>query len=196
MSAPPAPSNTDVIAAMRRWVDKAVIGLNLCPFAKAVQVKGQVRYVVSDARTADALLADLGTELELLHATPPEQTDNTLLIHPHVLGEFFDFQTFLPRADAALKKARLVGEIQIASFHPHYQFADTDPEAISNYTNRAPFPTLHLLREASIERAVESVPAESIYENNIQTLTKLGHAGWEKLGIKPAGTPEAGRVED
>ena len=100
MSAPPAPSNTDILCAMRHWMDKAVIGLNLCPFAKAVQLKGQVRYVVSDARTADALLSDLKAELEFLRGTPPEQTDNTLLIHPHVLGEFFDFQTFLPRADA------------------------------------------------------------------------------------------------
>ncbi len=187
MSAPPAPSNTDILCAMRHWVDKAVIGLNLCPFAKAVQLKGQVRYVVSDARTADALLSDLKAELEFLRGTPPEQTDNTLLIHPHVLGEFFDFQTFLPRADAVLKKSHLVGEIQIASFHPHYQFADAEPDAIGNYTNRAPYPTLHLLREASIERAVQSIPADAIYENNIETLTKLGHAGWEKLGINPAG---------
>ena len=184
MSAPPAPSNTDILCAMRHWVDKAVIGLNLCPFAKAVQLKAQVRYVVSDARTADTLLSDLKAELEFLRGTPPEQTDNTLLIHPHVLGEFFDFQTFLPRADAVLKKSHLVGEIQIASFHPHYQFADAEPDAIGNYTNRAPYPTLHLLREASIERAVQSIPADAIYENNIETLTKLGHAGWEKLGIK------------
>lgn len=176
---------------MRRWVDKAVIGLNLCPFAKAVQIKGQVRYVVSDARTADALLADLKTELEFLHVTPPEQTDNTLLIHPCVLGEFLDFKTFLPRANAVLKKVRLAGEIQIASFHPHYQFADSEPDAISNYTNRAPYPTLHLLREASIERAASSFPTETIYENNIETLNKLGHAGWEKLGIRPTPPSEA-----
>ena len=187
MAEPSVPSTADIIAATRYWVDKAVIGLNLCPFAKAVQVKGQVRYVVSEARTAEALLADLKTELEFLQAASPEQTDNTLIIHPHVLGEFFDFQTFLPRAKAALKKAWLVGEIQIASFHPQYQFADTEPDAISNYTNRAPYPTLHLLREASIERAVQSIPADAIYENNIETLTKLGHAGWEKLGINPAG---------
>lgn len=183
MSAPPAPSDTEVIAAMRRWVDRAVIGLNLCPFAKAVQVKGQVRYVVSNARTAEALLADLKAELELLHATPPEQTDNTLLTHPHVLGEFYDFQAFLPRTDAVLRKAHLVGEIQIASFHPHYQFAESEPDAISNYTNRAPYPTLHLLREASIERATEAFPIETIYEHNIKTLTQLGQAGWEKLGL-------------
>ncbi len=191
MSELPVP-HAEIIAAMRRWVDRAVIGLNLCPFAKAVQVKGQVRYVVSEARTADALLADLKAELELLHATPPEQIDNTLLIHPHVLGEFYDFQTFLPRADATVKKAHLVGEIQIASFHPHYQFADSEADAISNYTNRAPYPTLHLLREASIERAAEAFPTETIYENNVETLTKLGHAGWEKLGIGPAGPTELG----
>ncbi len=137
MAEPSVPSTADIIAATRYWVDKAVIGLNLCPFAKAVQVKGQVRYVVSEARTAEALLADLKTELEFLQAASPEQTDNTLIIHPHVLGEFFEFQSFLPRANAALKKAWLVGEIQIASFHPQYQFADTEPDAIGNYTNRA-----------------------------------------------------------
>ena len=185
MSAPPTPSNTDILCAMRYWVDKAVIGLNLCPFAKAVQLKAQVRYVVSDARTADALLSDLKAELEFLRGTPPEQTDNTLLIHPHVLGEFFDFQTFLPRADAVLKKSHLVGEIQIASFHPHYQFADAEPDAISNYTNRAPFAMLHLLREASVEKAVEAFPeAETIFEENIKTLEKLGHAGWKALGLQ------------
>ncbi|NBV20958.1 MAG: DUF1415 domain-containing protein [Proteobacteria bacterium] len=186
MSEPPIPSDADIIAAMRHWVDKAVIGLNLCPFAKAVQVKGQVRYVVSHAPTAEALLTDLKAELELLQATPPEQIDNTLLIHPKVLGEFLDFQAFLPRTNAVLKKARLVGEIQIASFHPQYQFADSEPDALSNYTNRAPYPTQHLLREASIARAVEAYPTDTIYERNIETLDQLGQAGWDKLGIRPA----------
>ena len=193
MSAPPAPSNTDILCAMRHWVDKAVIGLNLCPFAKAVQLKGQVRYVVSDARTADALLSDLKAELEFLRGTPPEQTDNTLLIHPNVLQEFFGFQTFLARADAAVRKAKLDGVIQVASFHPEYQFADTAPDDLGNLTNRAPYPTLHLLRETSIEQAVKTYSAaETIYERNQATLNTLGRAGWEKLGIKPASSPAAG----
>ncbi|MBI3878508.1 MAG: DUF1415 domain-containing protein [Verrucomicrobia bacterium] len=190
MSAPQPPSAADAIAATRNWVEKAVIGLNLCPFAKAVHLKGQVRYVVSAARTEDALLADLKTELAFLHATPAEEVDDTLLIHPHALGEFDDFKNFLPRANTTLRKAGLVGEIQIASFHPHYQFADAEPDDITNFTNRAPYPTLHLLREASIERAVQAFPAaDAIYETNRETMKKLGHAGWKKLvgdeGLEP-----------
>ncbi|GDY23218.1 hypothetical protein LBMAG56_45650 [Verrucomicrobiota bacterium] len=192
MSEPQNISSAAVIAAMRHWVERAVIGLNLCPFAKAVHLKGQIRYVVSEARTQDALLAELKTELQFLHATPAEQTDNTLLIHPQVLTEFTEFKTFLPRADAALRRAGLIGEIQIANFHPQYQFADSEPDDPANYTNRAPYPTLHLLREASLDRAVQAFPdAALIYERNIATLTALGHAGWEKLQIKPA-APGAG----
>lgn len=187
MSEPQATSSADVIAAMRHWVDRAVIGLNLCPFARAVQLKGQVRYVVSEARTPDALLADLKTELQFLHTTPAEQTDNTLLIHPQVLAEFADFKTFLPRADAALRRAGLVGEIQLANFHPHYQFADSEPDDLTNFTNRAPHPTLHLLREATIERAVAAFPAAGeIYGKNLETMKRLGHAGWENLQIQAA----------
>ena len=187
MSEPQIATAAAVIAAMRHWVERAVIGLNLCPFARAVQVKGQVRYIVSDARTPDALLADLKTELQFLHTTPAEQTDNTLLIHPSVLTEFTEFKAFLPRADAALRRTGLVGEIQLANFHPDYQFADSEPDDLGNYTNRAPYPTLHLLREASLDRAVQAFPdAASIYERNIATLKALGHAGWESLQIKPA----------
>ena len=187
MSEPQNISSAEVIAAMRHWVERAVIGLNLCPFAKAVHLKGQIRYVVSEARTPDALLADLKTELQFLHTTPAEQTDNTLLIHPCVLTEFAEFKTFLPRADAALRRAGLVGEIQIANFHPQYQFVDSEPDDLANYTNRAPYPTLHLLREASLDRAVQAFPdAGAIYERNIATLKALGRAGWESLHIKPA----------
>ena len=187
MSEPAAPSDDAVIAAMRHWVEAAVIGLNLCPFAKPVQRKGQVRYVVSSARTEDQLLADLRTELAHLHATPAEVTDNTLLIHPHVLEEFFVFQTFLSRAEATVRKAGLRGVIQIASFHPQYQFAECESDDLGNFTNRAPYPTLHLLREASIEQAVQSYPAaESIYDRNMATLKTLGPEGWAALQIKPA----------
>jgi hypothetical protein len=183
---PPAPSTDPVVVATRLWLEKAVIGLGLCPFAKAVHVRGQVRYFVSEARTEDALLGDLRAELQVLHAADPAQVDTTLLIHPHVLQDFADYNAFLDLADDALADAGLVGEIQVASFHPRYQFAGTGPDDIGNFTNRSPYPTLHLLREASISRAVRSGPdAATIYEANIATLEKLGHDGWTKLGLTP-----------
>jgi uncharacterized protein len=175
-----------VIAATREWLDKAVIGLNLCPFAKAVTVKDQVRFVVSRAPHLDGLLEDLDRELELLAAADPELVDTTLLIHPALLPDFLDFNDFMQLAEAAVGDHGLQGVIQIASFHPAFQFEGTAPDDIGNFTNRAPFPTLHLLREASIERAVAAFPeAEAIYERNIDTLKGLGHAGWQALWRKP-----------
>ena len=171
-----------VVAAMREWIEKAVIGLNLCPFAKAVYVKNQVRYVVSRAPHLDGFLEDLDRELDFLTAADPAEIDTTLLIHPALLPDFLDFNDFLQLADAAVGEHGLDGVIQIASFHPHFQFEGTEPDDIGNYTNRAPFPTLHLLREASIERAVAAFPeAETIYARNIETLQALGHAGWQAL---------------
>jgi len=179
-------SDEDVIAATRQWIEKAVIGLNLCPFAKAVYVKNQVRYVVSRAPHLDGLLEDLDRELDFLAAADPEEIDTTLLIHPTLLPDFLDFNDFLQLAEAAVDEHGLEGVIQLASFHPQFQFADTAPDDIGNYTNRAPFPTLHLLREASIERAVAAFPeAETIYQRNIETLKALGHAGWNALWDKP-----------
>jgi hypothetical protein len=176
-----------IVAATRNWLEKAVIGLNLCPFAKAVYVKEQVRYVVSNATTPEALLETLMDELQLLSDTDPEVTDTTLLIHPFVLGDFLDYNEFLDVADAAVEDMQLDGELQVASFHPQYQFAETDINDISNYTNRAPYPILHLLREDSIERAVEAFPeAAEIFDKNIATLEKLGHDGWDKLDVGPA----------
>lgn len=176
---------TDPIAATREWVDKAVIGLNLCPFAKAVQIKGQVRYVLSSATDTAALAAELEAELQHLAATDPEETDTTLIIHPQVLNDFLDFNDFLEEADELLERLGLEGTLQVASFHPRYQFAGTDPQDITNYTNRAPYPTLHLLREESIDRAVEAFPdAEAIYERNMETLQRLGLDGWAAL-FKP-----------
>jgi hypothetical protein len=181
------PPDDAILAATRDWVRHAVIGLNLCPFAKAVEQRGQVRYVISHARREEELLADLRNELAHLAATPAEVTNDTLLIHPEVLQEFFEFQQFLARANAAVRKAGLEGVIQIASFHPDYQFADTEPDDITNCTNRAPYPTLHLLREASIAEAVKSdATAEGIYERNQATMRALGKEGWQKLGICPA----------
>jgi uncharacterized protein len=174
------------IAATREWLDKAVIGLNLCPFAKAATVKNQVRFVVSRAPHLDGLLEDLDRELELLAAADPDVVDTTLLIHPTLLPDFLDFNDFMQLAEAAVGDHGLQGVIQIASFHPAFQFEGTAPDDIGNYTNRAPFPILHLLREASIERAVAAFPeAETIYERNIDTLKALGHAGWQALWRKP-----------
>ena len=173
-----------VIIATRVWLEKAVIGLNLCPFAKAVHVKGQIRYTVSNAHTPPDLVRDLVQELQHLAATDAEQTDTTLLIHPHVLSDFLDYNDFLDTADEVIDELNLAGEIQVASFHPQYQFAGTEADDISNYSNRSPYPTLHLLREASIDKAVAAFPeADDIFETNIATLEKLGHDGWAKLGL-------------
>ncbi|WP_036165972.1 DUF1415 domain-containing protein [Massilia sp. 9096] len=188
MSTPNLNADDDaIVAATRRWVERAVIGLNLCPFAKAVYVKEQVRFVVSPARTPEALLEELMNELQDLADTDPEKVDTTLLIHPFVLNDFLDFNEFLDVADAAIEDMQLDGDIQVANFHPDYQFADTDANDIGNYTNRAPYPILQLLREDSIERAVEAIPdAAEIFEKNIDTLEKLGHEGWDKLDVGPA----------
>lgn len=170
----------------RHWLERAVIGLNLCPFAKAVLVKEQVRFVVSTARSPDALQADLRDELRLLAAADPEVIDTTLLIHPQVLGEFLAFNDFLDVADTTLAELGLEDALQIASFHPHYQFAGTAPQDAENLTNRAPYPTLHLLREASVARAVAAFPeAAAIYQRNIETVQRLGHAGWRALMDAP-----------
>lgn len=182
-SSPPSPASSDVIIeATRTWLEKAVIGLNLCPFAKAVHVKKQIRYRVSNAVAADALMAELEQELQMLAAARPEEIETTLLIHPQVLGDFLDFNDFLFDANTRLVALGLEGEIQIASFHPRYQFADTEPDALENFTNRSPFPILHLLREASIDRAVAAFPeAQEIYLKNIATMEALGVEGWRRL---------------
>lgn len=174
----------EVIAQTKVWLEKAVIGLNLCPFAKGVHIKNQIRYVVSQATTAEALVKDLMAELEVLAEANPEKIDTTLLIHPYVMQDFLDYNDFLEVADATVEELDLDGILQVASFHPDYQFDDAGPDDIENYTNRAPFPTLHLLREDSIDKAVEAFPeAEQIYEKNMQTLRALGHEAWKKLFI-------------
>ena len=177
-----APDSPTVIAETRAWLERAVIGLNLCPFAKAVHAKGQIRYVVSDAAEPEALLAQLLSEMQLLVDTDPAQVDTTLLIHPQVLGDFYDFNDFLGLAEEALADAGHEGVLQIASFHPDFQFAGTDVDDITNATNRAPYPTLHLLREASVDRAVAAFPeADAIFEANIETMEALGPEGWATL---------------
>lgn len=159
-----------------------MIGLALCPFAKAAQVGNRIRYRVSEARSAIVLLDELADELELLQRSDPEQIETTLLIHPYVLTDFLEYNDFLNDADAAIEALNLSGEVQVASFHPQYQFAETAADAIENYTNRSPYPMLHLLREASIARAVDEFPGiESVPDKNIETMRKLGQEGWRRL---------------
>ena len=172
----------DPVAITRRWLERAVIGLNLCPFAKAVVAKDQVRFVLSYATTPEALLAELGEELLRLRDTPAEQIDTTLLIHPQVLGDFLDYNDFLDDADALVEALALDGVLQVASFHPDYQFAGSAPDDVENFTNRAPYPILHLLREDSVARAVAAFPdPDAIVERNIETLRGIGVDGWKKL---------------
>ncbi|MBA0401188.1 MULTISPECIES: DUF1415 domain-containing protein [Stenotrophomonas maltophilia group] len=171
----------DPIAATRLWLERIVIGLNLCPFAKAVYVKDQVRIVLSDATTPEALVEQLAEELVLLRDTPAEQIDTTLIVHPQVLTDFLDYNDFLDNADAAIEALDLQGILQVASFHPDYQFEGVAAGDASNYTNRAPFPTLHLLREDSVARAVDVYPdPDVIVERNIQTLDRIGVDGWHR----------------
>ena len=173
-----------------QWLERAVIGLNLCPFAKAVHVKQQIRWVESAARDPGQLREELVRELEFLAASDPEVVETTLLIHPHVLTDFLDYNDFLDVAETTVEQLDLAGVIQVASFHPQYQFAGTAPSDVENLSNRSPHPMLHLLREDSIDRAIESLPdAATIYQRNIETLRRLGTEGWHRLMAGPGGPP-------
>jgi len=192
-TAPPYPSppttaadasTSAVVAATKVWLERAVIGLNLCPFAKAEFVNERIRYHVSPARSQADLLRDLADELTRLAAADPQVCETTLLIQPEVLSNFAAYNQFLDNADAVLRCLQLEGTFQIASFHPRYQFAGTDVDDITNFTNRSPHPMLHLLREASVARAVAGYPdASHIVERNLATLRRLGAKGWRELGI-------------
>ncbi len=179
-------SDDEVLAATRRWLEQAVIGLNLCPFAKSVYVKNQVRLVVSRARHLDAFLDDLDAELERLKSTPADELDTTLLIHPTLFPDFLVFNDFLDVADSVLADHELEGVVQIAPFHPDFVF-DGEPEGdMSHFTNRSPYPTLHLIREESLARAIESFgDTDVIYERNINVLRQLGPEGWRRLLTGP-----------
>jgi hypothetical protein len=167
-------SDEEVVASTARWVSDFVIGLNLCPFAKAVQTKGQVRYVVSHAESGVRLLEELQRELATLQAADPSELDTTLLVHPHVLRDFFDYNDFLAEVDDLLQELELEGELQVASFHPDYCFAGSAADDPANYTNRSPYPMLHLLREASVTRAVDSYPdTTAIPERNVELLRSM-----------------------
>lgn len=177
-------TENEVLLATRIWLEKLIIGLNLCPFAKAVYAKNKIRYIVSEVSNKNFLIATLKEELLLLKEMPIEEVETTLLIHPYVLQDFLEYNDFLNTADELLEELELDGYIQIASFHPDYQFAEMDSEDITNYTNRSPFPMLHLLREESVDKAVEAFPeAEQIYEKNIETMEHLGKEGLEQLNI-------------
>jgi len=182
------PTPEQAIAETRAWIEQAVIGLNLCPFAKAVHTKGQIRYVVSDDTDPEDLLNTLCEELQFLVKADPAEVDTTLIIHPQVLTDFLDYNDFLDLADQAVEDMGLEGVLQVASFHPQYQFEGTEPDDVGNASNRSPYPTLHLLREASVDRAVDAFPeAERIYETNIETLKRLGPEGWAALQAKIRG---------
>ena len=171
-----------IIALTRRWLEKAVIGLDLCPFAAGPYRDNRVRFVVSEQRTASGLAADLRSELLDLQAADPRRRETTLIVHPWVLTDFIEYNDFLEVCDATVRELGLEGELQVASFHPRYRFADTQPDDIANYTNRSPFPMLHLLREASVERAVGAAgDTDEIYRRNIRTLRELGRPGWLRL---------------
>lgn len=168
----------------KQWLEKAVIGLNLCPFAKAPHVKNLVRIVVSKARHLDGFLEDLDRELQLLGNTPASELETTLLVHPTLFPDFETFNQMLEIADNAVVENELEGIVQIAPFHPDFQFEGTEADDISNYTNRSPYPTLHLIREDSITKAAEAFPdASAIFDRNIALLEKMGHEGWDKLDI-------------
>ena len=180
---------SQVITDSQKWLERAVIGLNLCPFAKSVHVKSLIRYAISDAKSESELLADLQSELIFLNSVSPTITDTTLLIAPMCLHDFLEFNQFILKANKSLTKLDLDGIFQIATLHPQYQFAGTDVDDITNYTNRAPYPTLHLLRESSIDRALQAIPnAESIFEVNMNTMRRIGLEGWRDLGLRVATT--------
>ena len=176
-----------VVSDTQQWLDKAVIGLNLCPFAKAVVAKQQVRMVVCMDSEPEQVLHMLQQELQLLVDTDAAVLDTTLLIAPKLLPDFLAFNEFLFDCESVLQSMELEGVLQIADFHPRYQFAGTQSDDISNFTNRSPYPTLHLLREQSIDKAVAAFPdASLIYERNVEVLEALGRQGWEALGFKQA----------
>ena len=176
---------TIVTQDTQRWLERAVVGLNLCPFAKSVMTKQRIRYRVCASPQPQDLLHALREELLYLSQSDPDVLDTTLLMAPNALPDFLDFNDFLADCDDVLQTLSLDGVLQIADFHPHYQFGGTTPDDVSNCTNRSPYPTLHLLRESSIDRAVQAYPdAADIFERNIEVLQNLGMQGWLALGVQ------------
>jgi hypothetical protein len=172
------------VADTRRWLERAVVGLNLCPFAKAVLARGQVHFAGSPADDAPGILADFTLQLDELAALEARERDTTLLVIPHGMEDFHTFNDLAARAERIVRKRGLQGVVQVAHFHPRFVFAGTDEDDITNFTNRAPHPILHLLREESIDRAVAAFPdPAAIYEANMETLRRLGPEGWEALDV-------------
>jgi hypothetical protein len=183
--ADPSLDDEAIVALSRAWLEQAVIGLNLCPFANAVHKRGQIAWTVSHATTPEALLQDLSAATQSLMAAAADTTDTLLLIHPWVLQDFLDFNDFLGVADALLEDCGLAGVLQIASFHPDYRFGGVAADDITNHTNRSPFPMLHLLREASLDKAIAAMPdSDQIVERNLDTLRTLGERGWQQLQLR------------
>lgn len=175
-------SDQSVLAQTQAWIEKAVIGLNLCPFAQNVHTKNQIRFVVSSADSSESLLAEVKIELQRLLEIDPQLTDTTLIIHPHVLKIFSDFNEFLGVLDQVLIDMNFSEDLQVASFHPYYQFEGTKPDDITNYTNRSPFPILQVLRETSVENVLKDFKEpDNIFKANMERLQRLGLSGWKKL---------------
>jgi uncharacterized protein len=180
-------STTDekIIAACRHWLEQAVIGLNLCPFARKPYNLNRLRFTLSHARHLDAYLELLEQEILLLLQTPAIEIETTLIIEPQLFTDFDVFLDAATLAEQVLQDVNADGTIQIAPFHPDFQFADEPHNDISNYTNRSPYPILHLIRESSIDQAVAAFPdAATIYERNKALLRRMGAEGWAKLGIE------------
>jgi len=181
-ASPPWPSDEEVIAVTRRWLTEIVIGLELCPFAKPVHARGQIRYVVTAAEEPEALLEALLNELRFLLDTDPAEVDTTLLILPRALPDFLEYNDFLGVVEFALEDMGYAGQLQVASFHPDYCYAGNTAEDLANHVTRSPYPMLHLLREASVDRAVTVFPdASQIVNKNVETLRALGIDGWRRL---------------
>ncbi len=171
-----------VIADVETWLDDVVIGLNLCPFAAIPRKNNQVRFTVSEALTEEVLLADLHAELTFMSQTPAKEVETSLLIVPDMLAKFEDYNQFLDLVDELLEAFEWDGIFQIASFHPNYCFAETAPNAAENFTNRSPHPILHIIREESLEKALEKmVSPDEIYKRNIQTMNDLSSEQLKRL---------------
>lgn len=177
-------NDQQIISDTTIWLEKAVIGLNLCPFAKAPYVKKQIRIAISHAKHLDGFLEDLDREIQTLLHTPTSELETTLLIHPELFDDFLIFNDMLDNAESALTDHAADGIIQIAPFHPQFQFDNTPAEDITNYTNRSPYPTLHLIREDSIDKAIHAFTDTAvIFERNMTLLRNMGQDGWNQLNI-------------
>ncbi|MEM8500444.1 MAG: DUF1415 domain-containing protein [Pseudomonadota bacterium] len=168
------------VDATRQWVNNVVVGLNLCPFAKREFMNDKLRFAVTDSTTIERLLEDLLDELNLLCCQAEIET--TLLIHPQVLVDFFDFNDFLAAANDLIVDREFEGIFQLASFHPNYQFAGVDENDASNYTNRSPYPMIHILREESLSRTIDAYPdVDAIPERNVALMREMGGSKLREL---------------